>query len=127
MIHEENFTSKASRHVLYYSSDYEEGSGVPVTYPTLLHLHKDQHFPNTSSSKLSTNSCLEGSPKKTMAESPRDPSEITDELIRLLEERGKGDYIGESISQLEHCLQCAHFGSQSGIHPSLPTRFFQIH
>lgn len=41
---------------------------------------------------------------------------VTNDLILLLEERGSGDYIGESISQLEHCLQCANFGVKSGIH-----------
>jgi 2-amino-1-hydroxyethylphosphonate dioxygenase (glycine-forming) len=46
-----------------------------------------------------------------------DPLKITNELIQLLEERGTGDYIGESISQLEHCLQCANFGLKSGIPP----------
>lgn len=49
-----------------------------------------------------------------MAQGSKDPSKVTDELIRLLEERGTGDYIGENISQLEHCLQCAYFGSESG-------------
>jgi len=42
------------------------------------------------------------------------PDAITDYLISLLEERGTGDYIGESISQLEHSLQCAHYGLQAG-------------
>ena len=41
---------------------------------------------------------------------------ITQDLIKLLEERGTGDYIGESISQLEHSLQCAHFAKQAGIY-----------
>ena len=50
-----------------------------------------------------------------MAQGAKDPLKVTDKLIRLLEERGTGDYIGESVSQLEHCLQCAHFGSESGI------------
>lgn len=51
-----------------------------------------------------------------MAVSDRDPSTVTNDLIRLLEDRGTGDYIGENISQLEHCLQCAHFSLQAGIH-----------
>jgi predicted HD phosphohydrolase len=42
-------------------------------------------------------------------------AKITNDLIQLLEERGTGDYIGESISQLEHCLQCANFGQKSGM------------
>jgi predicted HD phosphohydrolase len=41
---------------------------------------------------------------------PSSPSQVTNSLIHLLEERGTGDYIGESISQLEHCLQCADSG-----------------
>lgn len=44
----------------------------------------------------------------------KDPRKTADDLIRLLEERGAGDYIGENISQLEHCLQCAYFGRQAG-------------
>ncbi|KAL8292174.1 hypothetical protein RQP46_001640 [Phenoliferia psychrophenolica] len=36
------------------------------------------------------------------------PSEKVDALFQLLEEQGSGDYIGEHISQLEHCLQAAH-------------------
>lgn len=44
-----------------------------------------------------------------------DPAKTTNDLIQLLEERGTGDYIGESISQLEHCLQCANFGLKSGM------------
>lgn len=39
---------------------------------------------------------------------------VTNDLIYLLEERGTDDYIGESISQLEHCLQCANFGIKDG-------------
>ena len=39
---------------------------------------------------------------------------IAQDLITLLEERGTGDYIGESISQLEHSLQCAHYAKQAG-------------
>lgn len=39
---------------------------------------------------------------------------ITQTLIKLLEERGTSDYIGESVNQLEHSLQCAHFANQAG-------------
>lgn len=39
---------------------------------------------------------------------------IVDDIIKLLQERGTGDYIGESISQLEHCLQCAHSAAKAG-------------
>jgi predicted HD phosphohydrolase len=35
-------------------------------------------------------------------------------LVSALEQYGQGDYIGESISQLEHCLQAAHQASKSG-------------
>ncbi|OQE47333.1 hypothetical protein PENCOP_c001G01399 [Penicillium coprophilum] len=34
--------------------------------------------------------------------------EKAEALIGALEKYGQGDYIGESISQLEHCLQAAH-------------------
>ncbi|KAJ5959233.1 uncharacterized protein N7479_006383 [Penicillium vulpinum] len=36
------------------------------------------------------------------------PQERAEALIGALEKYGQGDYIGESISQLEHCLQAAH-------------------
>jgi predicted HD phosphohydrolase len=42
------------------------------------------------------------------------PAKTADDIIALLEERGKGDYIGESISQLEHSLQAANFAAQAG-------------
>lgn len=35
-------------------------------------------------------------------------------VIRLLEKRGQDDYIGEDISQLEHCLQAANQARQAG-------------
>lgn len=35
-------------------------------------------------------------------------------MIRLLEERGQDDYIGEDISQLEHCLQAADQAKRAG-------------
>jgi predicted HD phosphohydrolase len=41
-------------------------------------------------------------------------STVSDHLITLLEERGQGDYIGESISQLEHCLQAADLAARLG-------------
>jgi predicted HD phosphohydrolase len=37
-----------------------------------------------------------------------------DELVSALEKYGQGDYIGESISQLEHCLQAAHQAQKAG-------------
>ncbi|KAJ5114176.1 hypothetical protein N7456_002710 [Penicillium angulare] len=42
------------------------------------------------------------------------PSEKAESLITALEKYGQGDYIGESISQLEHCLQAANQANQSG-------------
>ncbi|PYI10306.1 hypothetical protein BO78DRAFT_455209 [Aspergillus sclerotiicarbonarius CBS 121057] len=36
------------------------------------------------------------------------PLETATYLVTSLETYGQGDYIGESISQLEHCLQAAH-------------------
>lgn len=35
-------------------------------------------------------------------------------IVKSLEDYGKGDYIGESISQLEHCLQAAHQAQKAG-------------
>lgn len=34
-------------------------------------------------------------------------------LLNALERYGQSDYIGESISQLEHCLQAAHHASKA--------------
>ena len=42
------------------------------------------------------------------------PSEKSQHIIRLLEQHGQGDYIGEAISQLEHCLQAADQAKQAG-------------
>ena len=42
------------------------------------------------------------------------PQEISHHLISILEERGQGDYNGESISQLEHCLQAADQARKAG-------------
>ena len=42
------------------------------------------------------------------------PSKTADDLISLLEELGKADYLGERINQLEHSLQCAHCGVKAG-------------
>lgn len=35
-------------------------------------------------------------------------------IVDSLENYGNGDYIGESISQLEHCLQAAHQAQKAG-------------
>lgn len=42
------------------------------------------------------------------------PAKVADDIVHLLEERGTGDYIGESITQLEHSLQAANFAAQAG-------------
>ncbi|KAJ5626456.1 hypothetical protein N7528_003883 [Penicillium herquei] len=47
------------------------------------------------------------------------PSVKAQLLIGSLEKYGKGDYIGESISQLEHCLQAANSARQSGARDEL--------
>lgn len=35
-------------------------------------------------------------------------------LLASLEKHGQSDYIGETISQLEHCLQAAHQAQKTG-------------
>ncbi|OJJ05314.1 hypothetical protein ASPVEDRAFT_839351 [Aspergillus versicolor CBS 583.65] len=47
------------------------------------------------------------------------PSERAEYLIRSLEDHGQGDYIGESINQLEHSLQTAHQAQKSGARSDL--------
>ncbi|KAJ5927304.1 hypothetical protein N7516_009077, partial [Penicillium verrucosum] len=47
------------------------------------------------------------------------PREKAEALIRALEKYGQGDYIGESISQLEHCLQAAHQAHKADAHDEL--------
>ncbi|KAJ5992028.1 hypothetical protein N7451_007752 [Penicillium sp. IBT 35674x] len=42
------------------------------------------------------------------------PSTKAEALIASLEQYGQGDYIGESISQLEHCLQAANQAREAG-------------
>ncbi|KAL4935133.1 hypothetical protein BDV06DRAFT_234623 [Aspergillus oleicola] len=42
------------------------------------------------------------------------PSETAEYLISSLESHGQGDYIGESINQLEHSLQAAHQAQKAG-------------
>jgi len=58
------------------------------------------------------------------------PDTIAQDLITLLEERGNDDYIGESVSQLEHCLQCAHYGIKFGslvdLQPSFISHFQSV-
>ncbi|KAL4398732.1 hypothetical protein ACI68E_004129 [Malassezia pachydermatis] len=33
-------------------------------------------------------------------------------IFKLLKDQGQGDYLGEAISQLEHCLQAAYLAEQ---------------
>jgi predicted HD phosphohydrolase len=46
--------------------------------------------------------------------SSQNASQTAESLVAALEKYGQGDYIGESISQLEHCLQAAHQAKLSG-------------
>ena len=58
---------------------------------------------------------------------PCTASEKSGHIIRLLEEHGQDDYIGEDISQLEHCLQAADQAkraySRDDVRHILQTRF----
>ncbi|KAF7157838.1 hypothetical protein CNMCM5623_002272 [Aspergillus felis] len=45
---------------------------------------------------------------------PSTPLQKANNLIDCLEKHGQGDYIGESISQLEHSLQAAHQAKKAG-------------
>ncbi|KAJ5912588.1 hypothetical protein N7504_001471 [Penicillium tannophilum] len=47
------------------------------------------------------------------------PSTKAEALIASLEQYGQGDYIGESISQLEHCLQAANQAREAGARDEL--------
>ena len=38
------------------------------------------------------------------------------ELFHFLEIQGQGDYLGEKVSQLEHCLQAAQLAVEAGAH-----------
>lgn len=40
--------------------------------------------------------------------------EKAESVLSSLEKHGQGDYIGETISQLEHCLQAAHQAQKTG-------------
>jgi 2-amino-1-hydroxyethylphosphonate dioxygenase (glycine-forming) len=52
---------------------------------------------------------FEGEP----ASSKPGASQAAARIIDILKKDGKGDYIGEPISQIEHSLQCAHLAVQS--------------
>src|ERR1700710_2378844 len=43
------------------------------------------------------------------------PAAIAEALLGALEQYGQGDYIGESINQLEHSLQAAHQARTAGM------------
>ena len=42
------------------------------------------------------------------------PADRASALVKLVDENAQGDYIGESISQLEHSLQAARLAARSG-------------
>ncbi|RMJ28305.1 HD domain-containing protein [Aspergillus sp. HF37] len=50
---------------------------------------------------------------------PQTATQKADTLISALEQYGQGDYIGEPISQLEHCLQAAHQARNNDANPDL--------
>lgn len=45
------------------------------------------------------------------------PQAVARSLLAIFEKYGQGDYIGESISQLEHSLQAAHQAKRAGKFP----------
>ena len=49
------------------------------------------------------------------------PTDRAKSLLALLTTHSQGDYIGESISQLEHSLQCAHLALKAHSTPSTIT------
>lgn len=48
----------------------------------------------------------------TLAMTPSEAEQHIDFIFRLLDEQGHGDYLGEAISQLEHCKQAAYFAQK---------------
>ena len=50
--------------------------------------------------------------EESVPKTPKAMAEHITYILDLLEEQGKGDYLGESISQLEHCLQAAYFATE---------------
>jgi [1-hydroxy-2-(trimethylamino)ethyl]phosphonate dioxygenase len=44
---------------------------------------------------------------------------VVDEILTLFREKGQGMYFGETVSEAEHALQCAHLAEQSGTMPAL--------
>ena len=50
----------------------------------------------------------------SIARATESPMEKSQHIVHLLEQHGQGDYIGEAISQLEHCLQAADQAKRAG-------------
>lgn len=48
------------------------------------------------------------------AAAPESPREKSQHIVHTLEQHGQGDYIGDAISQLEHCLQTADQAKRAG-------------
>jgi putative nucleotidyltransferase with HDIG domain len=48
-----------------------------------------------------------------MSDAEPTASDIVRQLLDFVKSQGNTDYLGESISQLEHSLQCAHLAQQS--------------
>jgi phosphonate degradation associated HDIG domain protein len=45
--------------------------------------------------------------------------DIIDRIMTLFHEKGAAAYFGESVTELEHALQCAHLAEQAGAEPAL--------
>ena len=45
---------------------------------------------------------------------------VVDEIFEVLDASAKGDYIGEPISQLDHCLQAAALAQESSTNSIVP-------
>ncbi|KAJ5192021.1 uncharacterized protein N7498_011006 [Penicillium cinerascens] len=89
-------------------TDLSQFSRLFKVSPTLF---RSAHKPHSLIAK--SNSIME-SPSSSTTSSAKAES-----LIGALEQYGQGDYIGESISQLEHCLQAAHQARKSGARDEL--------
>lgn len=51
--------------------------------------------------------------------SSAEQSDVTREIVEMLQERGDSQYGGESVTQLEHALQAAYFAERDGASPFL--------
>ncbi|XP_076065687.1 2-amino-1-hydroxyethylphosphonate dioxygenase (glycine-forming)-like isoform X2 [Oratosquilla oratoria] len=58
----------------------------------------------------------------------RSPEDVVAEVFSLLEAMGSADYIGESVSQLQHALQAGHLAQQEGfpVHVILGALFHDV-